>query len=65
MITAEQARIFALTHILEDMDVPEMRRELTKANLRWLGRNLAIRNGKHVNYFYARMLILELLKQEQ
>lgn len=64
MITAEQARIFALTEILESMDVPEMRRELTKANLRWLGRNLAIRNGKHVKYAYARRLIVELLKQE-
>ena len=54
-----------LTEILKDMDVPEMRRELTKANLRWLGRNLSYRNGEHINYPQARRLILELLKQEQ
>lgn len=52
-----------LTEILKDMDVPEMRRELTKANLRWLGRNLSARNGKHINYPQARKLIVQLLKQ--
>ena len=34
--------------IIEDMDIPEMRKDLNKlGNLRWLQRNLLIRNGKH------------------
>jgi hypothetical protein len=34
--------------LLETMDVPEMRRDLTKpANVRWLLRNLAVRNGNN------------------
>ena len=34
--------------ILEEMDVPEARKDLNKlANLRWLQRNLLIRNGNH------------------
>jgi hypothetical protein len=54
-----------LTEILEGMDVPDIRRELTKANLRWLGRNLSVRNGEHINYPQARRLIIELLKRER
>ena len=34
--------------IIEDMDIPEMRKDLNKiGNLRWLQRNLLIRNGNH------------------
>ena len=34
--------------ILEEMDVPDERKNLNKlANLRWLQRNLLIRNGNH------------------
>ena len=34
--------------LLETMDVPEMRRDLTKpANVRWLLRNLAVRNSNN------------------
>tara|TARA_R110002074_G_scaffold215269_1_gene385102 strand:+ start:803 stop:1009 length:207 start_codon:yes stop_codon:yes gene_type:complete len=34
--------------LLETMDVPEMRRDVTKpANVRWLLRNLAIRNSNN------------------
>ena len=34
--------------IIEDMDIPEMRKDLNKlGNLRWLRHNLMIRNGNH------------------
>jgi hypothetical protein len=37
-----------LAGILEEMDVPEMRKDVKRlANLRWLQRNLLIRNRKH------------------
>ena len=34
--------------ILNEMDIPDMRKDLNKiGNLRWLQRNLLIRNGNH------------------
>ena len=37
-----------LTGILEEMDIPEMRKDIKRlGNLRWLQRNLLIRNRKH------------------
>jgi hypothetical protein len=37
-----------LVGILEEMDVPEMRKDIKRlSNLRWLQRNLLIRNRKH------------------
>lgn len=43
-----QRKKSALRTMLEMMDVPEMRMDVDKqANLRWLNRNLRIRNGDH------------------
>ena len=37
-----------LAGILEEMDIPEMRKDVKRlSNLRWLQRNLLIRNRKH------------------
>jgi len=37
-----------LAGILEEMDIPEMRKDIKRlGNLRWLQRNLLIRNRKH------------------
>lgn len=36
-----------LTDLLNDMDIPVMRREINNRNLRWLMRNIRVRNGKH------------------
>jgi len=36
-----------LSRFLETMDVPEMRLQLTRANIRWLLRNLRIENADH------------------
>ena len=32
---------------LDTMDVPTSRKELTPSNMRWLLRNLRVRNGEH------------------
>ena len=42
-MTEEELKI-----VLETMDIPTRRRELTKANIRWLLRNLAINNKNHL-----------------
>lgn len=35
----------------EDMDIPQMRRDTTKeANVRWLLRNIAVRNTRHPEF---------------
>ena len=40
--------VVEVTDILEEMDVPQMRKDLGKfRNTRWLLRNLSIRNGNH------------------
>ena len=36
-----------LSKLLDTMDVPEMRRHLTRPNVRWLLRNLRINNADH------------------
>ena len=37
-----------INKIPEDMDVPAIRRDISKMeNIRWMLRNLAIRNGEH------------------
>ena len=44
----EWARRRRLTELLDTMDIPAMRRDLTKeTKIRWLQRNLAIDNNKH------------------
>ena len=53
----------SLTVLLEKMDVPNMRRDVTVAsNLRWLQRNLAVRNSQHPNMSAVRVLIRALLR---
>ena len=37
-----------INKVPEDMDVPAIRRDISKMeNIRWMLRNLAIRNGEH------------------
>ena len=53
----------SLTVLLEKMDVPSMRRDVTVAsNLRWLQRNLAVRNSQRPNMSAAFVLIRDLLR---
>ena len=43
--------------LIKDMDVPEMRREINDSNLRWMQRNLGIRNYLHENFPRVMMII--------
>jgi len=52
----------ALQTLLQQFDIPENRREMTPANLRWLGRNLQIRNGDNPMFETARGLVKWLLR---
>ena len=50
----------ALKTLLDMMDVPELRKSLTDGNVRWLRRNLAVRNGKHPMFSVANELLVWL-----
>ena len=52
-----------LAEILEEMDLPEMRKSLNdNSNLRWLIRNMRVRNGKHTQCKEALEIIKNLMK---
>ena len=34
-------------NVLNEMDLPAMRREINESNLRWMMRNIRVRNGNH------------------
>lgn len=51
-----------LNLFFQSMDIPEMRKELNLTNLRWLQRNISIRNSKHPDYDESNILIGELIK---
>lgn len=53
-----------LTNILKDMEIPEMRRELSPANLRWLARNLHFSNREKASFPSAIHFIQHLLHLE-
>jgi len=56
----QDAGLLRLTQLLENMDIPKMRRDLNKpSNIRWLQRNVAINNkGPQVHE------VFELLRRE-
>jgi len=62
-ITASGATRSALTLLLSTMDVPGMRLRLNIEDLRWMNRNLGIRNGNHEHINEALMLVDEMLKE--
>ena len=52
--------------IIEDMDIPEMRKDLNKlGNLRWLQRNLLIRNGNHPRATEAVEMITKMAQEKR
>tara|TARA_Y100001963_G_C6771463_1_gene445109 strand:- start:1829 stop:2056 length:228 start_codon:yes stop_codon:yes gene_type:complete len=53
-----------LIAILKKMDIPWRRRELSRNNLRWLNRNIAVRNSEHPDFDTARELITRLLRRK-
>lgn len=46
-----------LHFLIEDMDIPEMRRQLGPSDIRWLARNIGINNGHHPKLGEAKALI--------
>jgi len=50
-----------LLELLETMDVPKLRKNLTLENIRWLKRNLMIRNGEHQHFAEAITIINHML----
>ncbi len=65
-ITEDDAkrRRAALGTLLDMMDVPKLRKDLTKtANLRWLMRNISANNGDHPMTPTAKELIQWLLRR--
>lgn len=60
LITRTELQVLLLT-----MDIPESKYDVSKIeNVRWLQRNIGIRNGKHKDISKAIELIKFLLKNE-
>ena len=51
-----------LLEFLDEMDIPLLRTKLTKSNLRWLLRNVRIRNSDHPNLDEAIDLLKDLVR---
>lgn len=50
-----------LKNTLSEMDVPEFRLDISKkSNVRWLIRNLAVRNSRHSNFINTAKKLREL-----
>lgn len=55
-----------IADLIGDMDIPAMRMDIDNpANVRWLLRNLGIRNANHKNFEEAFRLLKEKAKEEQ
>lgn len=51
--------------LLRDMDIPQMRRDVSKPeNVRWLMRNLHIRNLDHPSVFEALAILGKMVKEQ-
>ena len=52
-----------LREILEEMDIPEFRKHIHRfANLRWLSRNMGIRNQNHPKGLQAIIIVKKLMR---
>ena len=61
----ELQRKAQVVEILEEMNVPETRKDLNKlSNLRWLQRNLLIRNGNHPKAVQVVEFIAEMARDK-
>jgi len=55
----------ALKKLLQPFDIPESRRELRSPDIRWLSRNLGIKNGDNPMFETAMGLIKWLIKNDK
>ena len=63
MIAAISGRQSAVPTLLDQMDVPENRKDGTNiSNVRWLNRNLAANNSSHPMFQTTRDLIIWLMR---
>ena len=52
-----------LAEILEEMDIPEFRKNINMFNnLRWLSRNMLIRNTNHPKGLQAIKIVMKLMR---
>lgn len=56
-----ESNLNELKDILNEMDVPEYRKELTQHNIMWLKNNLGVKNNLHDKYFRAIYIIRFLI----
>jgi len=58
--------IETLRRLISSMDLPDWRKtQDTPHNLRWIARNMGIRNSGHPNYQEARQILARLLREEE
>lgn len=61
-ITTEE-KFSKLHTLIKDMDIPDYRKTNTNPdNLKWLGRNIQVRNSNHANFTESRKLIVSILR---
>ena len=57
----DEKLVTSLKEAIKDMDIPEMRKNVgNMADVRWIGRNMGIRNSSHPNFDQARGLLRQL-----
>lgn len=63
MMSNYSQKIQKLESLISSMDLPELRKtNLSMGHIRWLGRNLLIRNSHHENAAEAMSIIKELVR---
>lgn len=56
--------IMKLSSLLVNMEVPELRKTINEENIRWLRRNLGIKNSEHKDFDEAMYLLKKILHNE-
>jgi len=57
----DEKLVASLKEAIKDMNIPEMRKNVgNMSDVRWIGRNMAIRNSGHPNFEQARDLLRQL-----
>lgn len=62
-LSHRQAREHELRQIIDEFDLPEMRREINFDNLFWMKNNIGIRNSDKPQFHRAQLLIQYLLNE--
>lgn len=58
------AHVDALTTLLNKMDLPIGRKDASRPdNIRWLMRNIGVRNSAHADFLHARNLLVQRARE--